>query len=46
MVGRGKLAVFEGSNISETEEDTPNMKRSDGEINCFNKIMRNSYKHV
>ena len=23
MVGKGKLAVFEGSNISETEEATP-----------------------
>ena len=23
MVGRGKLAVFEGSNISETKEVTP-----------------------
>ena len=23
MVGRGKLAVFEGSNISETKESTP-----------------------
>ena len=23
MVGRGKLAVFEGSNISETKEGTP-----------------------
>ena len=23
MVGKGKLAVFEGSNISETEEVTP-----------------------
>ena len=23
MVGRGKLAIFEGSNISETEEVTP-----------------------
>ena len=24
MVGKGNLAVFEGSNISETEEVTPN----------------------
>ena len=23
MVGKGKLAIFEGSNISETKEDTP-----------------------
>ena len=23
MVGKGKLAIFEGSNISETEEVTP-----------------------